>query len=89
MGDGSVLMGIIAAFATYAVGFLARPAPGGLVFGHFGDKYGRKKLLQISLIMVGFATFLMGCIPSYAVVGFLGTGHARDFTFYSGLCSRW
>ncbi len=69
MGDGSVLMGIIAAFATYAVGFLARPL-GGLVFGHFGDKYGRKKLLQISLIMVGFATFLMGCIPSYASVGF-------------------
>ena len=69
MGDGSVLMGIIAAFATYAVGFLARPL-GGLVFGHYGDKYGRKRLLQISLIMVGFATFMMGCIPSYASIGY-------------------
>ena len=69
MGDGSVLMGIVAAFATYAIGFLARPL-GGLVFGHYGDKYGRKKLLQISLIMVGFATFLMGCIPSYASIGY-------------------
>lgn len=69
MGDGSVLMGIIAAFATYAVGFIARPL-GGLVFGHYGDKYGRKKLLQISLIMVGFATFAMGCIPSYASIGY-------------------
>ncbi|MDV2439504.1 MFS transporter [Acinetobacter gerneri] len=69
MGDGSVLMGVIAAFATYAVGFIARPL-GGLVFGHYGDKYGRKKLLQISLIMVGFATFAMGCIPSYASIGY-------------------
>ena len=69
MGDGGVLMGIIAAFATYAVGFLARPL-GGLVFGHYGDKYGRKRLLQISLIMVGFATFAMGCIPSYASIGY-------------------
>ena len=69
MGDGSLLMGIIAAFATYAVGFIARPL-GGLVFGHYGDKYGRKKLLQISLIMVGVATFLMGCIPSYASIGY-------------------
>ncbi|MDY6525047.1 MFS transporter [Acinetobacter faecalis] len=69
MGDGSVLMGIVAAFATYAVGFLARPL-GGLVFGHFGDKYGRKRLLQISLIMVGVATFLMGCIPTYASIGY-------------------
>jgi len=69
MGDGSLLMGIIAAFATYAVGFLARPL-GGLVFGHYGDIYGRKKLLQISLIMVGVATFLMGCIPSYESIGY-------------------
>lgn len=69
MGDGSLLMGIIAAFATYAVGFIARPL-GGLVFGHYGDIYGRKKLLQISLIMVGVATFLMGCIPSYESIGY-------------------
>lgn len=69
MGNGGVLMGIIAAFATYAVGFLARPL-GGLVFGHYGDQYGRKRLLQISLIMVGIATFLMGCIPSFASIGY-------------------
>lgn len=69
MGDGSVLMGIVAAFATYAVGFIARPL-GGLVFGHYGDIYGRKKLLQISLIMVGVATFLMGCIPSFESIGY-------------------
>ncbi|MCL7660138.1 MFS transporter, partial [Klebsiella pneumoniae] len=50
---------ILAGFATYAFGFIARPV-GGIVFGHFGDKYGRKKLLQLSIVLVGVATFLMG-----------------------------
>src|SRR6478735_10852065 len=54
-GD-SDLDAILAAFITYAVGFAARPV-GGVVFGHFGDKYGRKKLLQFSLLLVGVATF--------------------------------
>lgn len=67
---GSALDGIIAAFLTYAVGFLARPL-GGIVFGHFGDKYGRKRLLQFSIILVGVATFLMGCLPTYAQIGLL------------------
>jgi MFS family permease len=62
--------GLIYAFSTYAIGFAARPL-GGLVFGHFGDKYGRKKLLQLSILLVGVATFLMGCLPSYAQIGFL------------------
>lgn len=61
--------GILAAFALYAVGFLARPL-GGLVFGHYGDKIGRKKLLQISLIIVGITTFLMGCIPTFHQIGY-------------------
>jgi MFS family permease len=51
--------GLIYAFSTYAIGFAARPL-GGLVFGHFGDKFGRKKLLQLSIVLVGVATFLMG-----------------------------
>ncbi|SDR86748.1 MFS transporter [Microlunatus soli] len=67
---GNPLDGIIAAFLTYAVGFVARPL-GGIVFGHFGDKYGRKYLLQVSILMVGIATFLMGCIPTFASVGYL------------------
>jgi MFS family permease len=62
--------GIIAAFLTYAVGFIARPL-GGIVFGHFGDKYGRKRLLQFSIILIGVATFLIGCLPTYAQVGLL------------------
>ncbi|MFI6871650.1 MFS transporter [Nocardia sp. NPDC050406] len=66
----SDLDAILAAFVTYAVGFAARPL-GGLVFGHFGDKYGRKKLLQLSLLLVGAATFLMGCLPTFGQVGYL------------------
>lgn len=61
---------ILAGFATYAVGFIARPI-GGIVFGHFGDKYGRKKLLQLSIILVGAATFLMGCLPTFDQIGYL------------------
>ncbi|WP_317159639.1 MFS transporter [[Mycobacterium] appelbergii] len=60
---------ILAAFVTYAVGFLARPL-GGIVFGHYGDKYGRKKLLQFSLLLVGAATFLMGCLPTFGQIGY-------------------
>lgn len=60
---------IIAAFVTYAVGFAARPI-GGIVFGHFGDRYGRKTLLQVSIVMVGIATFAMGCIPSFDSIGY-------------------
>ena len=67
-GD-SDLDAILAAFITYAVGFAARPV-GGVVFGHFGDKYGRKKLLQFSLLLVGVATFLMGCLPTFGQVGY-------------------
>lgn len=65
----SDLDAILAAFVTYAVGFAARPL-GGVVFGHYGDKYGRKKLLQFSLVLVGGATFLMGCLPTFGQIGY-------------------
>lgn len=66
---GNDLDNIIKAFLTYAVGFVARPI-GGIVFGHFGDRYGRKHLLQIAIVLVGVATFLMGCLPTFAQVGY-------------------
>ena len=62
------LNGTLLAFTTYAIGFLARPL-GGLVFGHFGDKLGRKKLLVLSLVLMGGATFAMGLLPTYAAIG--------------------
>jgi MFS family permease len=66
---GTELDGIIAAFLTYAVGFIARPL-GGIVFGQIGDKLGRKHTLQITIILVGVATFLMGCLPGFAAIGY-------------------
>lgn len=62
------LVGTIAAFGTFAAGFLARPI-GSLVFGHFGDRLGRKKMLVYSLLAMGAATFLIGVLPTYASIG--------------------
>ncbi len=62
------LVGTLLAFATYAVGFIARPL-GGIVFGHFGDRIGRKQLLMWSLILMGVATVLIGLLPTYAEIG--------------------
>lgn len=65
------LTGTLAAFATYSVGFFARPL-GGVVFGHFGDKVGRKSMLLITLFMMGIPTILIGLIPSYESIGYWG-----------------
>jgi len=62
------LVGTLLAFATYAVGFVARPL-GGIVFGHYGDRIGRKRLLMLSLVIMGIATILIGLLPTYAQVG--------------------
>ena len=79
----SDLDAILAAFVTYAVGFAARPL-GGVVFGHFGDKYGRKKLLQFSLLLVGVATFLMGCLPTFGQIGYWAPGLLVTLRFIQG-----
>ncbi len=63
------LISTLAAFATYAVGFLARPI-GGIVFGHIGDKVGRKKALVITILIVGLGTFCIGLLPTYEKIGF-------------------
>jgi metabolite-proton symporter len=62
------LAGTMAAFGTYAVGFFARPL-GGIVFGHFGDRMGRKSMLVTTLMMMGVATFLIGLLPTYEQIG--------------------
>ena len=61
-------MGTLAAFATFGVGFFARPF-GGLVFGHLGDKIGRKPVLVFTLLLVGGGTFLIGLLPTYDSIG--------------------
>ncbi|GHD86121.1 MFS transporter [Streptomyces naganishii] len=66
--DSDPLVGTLLSFLTYAVGFAARPL-GALVFGHYGDRIGRKKLLVLSLLMMGGATFAIGLLPTHATVG--------------------
>ncbi|MEH0833426.1 shikimate transporter [Pectobacterium cacticida] len=64
----SPTMGTLAAFATFGVGFLFRPL-GGMVFGHFGDKLGRKRMLMITVWMMGISTALIGLLPSFDSIG--------------------
>ncbi|MET7569120.1 MFS transporter [Streptomyces sp. NPDC005492] len=66
--DSDALVGTLLSFLTYAVGFAARPL-GALVFGHYGDRLGRKKLLVLSLLLMGGATFAIGLLPTHATVG--------------------
>jgi MHS family shikimate/dehydroshikimate transporter-like MFS transporter len=66
--ETSLFIGTLASFATFAVGFVARPL-GGIVFGHFGDRIGRKNVLIATLIVMGVATTLIGCLPTYSAIG--------------------
>jgi MHS family shikimate/dehydroshikimate transporter-like MFS transporter len=61
-------LGTLAAFGTFGVGFLFRPL-GGIVFGHFGDKLGRKKMLVLTVLLMGVSTALIGLLPTYASIG--------------------
>ena len=66
--DTDPLTGTMLAFGTYALGFVARPL-GGVVFGHFGDRVGRKKMLVVALMLMGVATVGIGLLPTYASIG--------------------
>ncbi len=61
-------IGTLISIAAYGVGFLARPL-GGALFGHFGDRVGRKRMLALTVIIMGGGTFLIGCLPTYGQVG--------------------
>jgi MHS family shikimate/dehydroshikimate transporter-like MFS transporter len=64
------LVGTLAALAAYGVGFLGRPL-GAVIFGHYGDRIGRKATLIATMLTMGLATFFVGCLPTYAQVGIL------------------
>ena len=66
--DSSPAIGLIFSFGTFAFGFIARPL-GGIIFGHWGDRVGRKKTLVIALVMMGVASTLIGLLPTYATIG--------------------
>ena len=65
---GSEVAAVLASFSTAAVGFVARPI-GGILFGHYGDRLGRKPTLVIALLLMGTATTLVGVLPTYATIG--------------------
>lgn len=64
----SPLAGTLAAFGTFAVGFISRPL-GSVIFGHIGDRYGRRPVLFASLLLTGIATVAVGCVPTYGSIG--------------------
>ncbi|MFC6022088.1 MFS transporter [Plantactinospora solaniradicis] len=64
----SSVAGTLAAFGTFAVGFIARPL-GAMVIGHFGDRIGRKSMLVLTLLLTGGSTFLIGVLPTYVAIG--------------------
>ena len=66
--DSTPTMGLILSFGTFAFGFIARPL-GGILFGHFGDRVGRKRTLVIALLMMGIASTLIGLLPTFATIG--------------------
>ncbi|MHC3124631.1 MFS transporter [Acinetobacter sp. GN11] len=78
------LTGVLAAFATYAVGFIGRPL-GGIVFGHFGDKIGRKSMLLLTLVMMGIPTVLIGLLPTYEHIGYWATVCLVILRFVQGM----
>ncbi|MET7337929.1 MFS transporter [Nonomuraea sp. NPDC005650] len=80
----SPTVALMASFATYAVGFFARPL-GGIVFGHFGDRVGRKSALVVTLLMMGGATFAVGVLPTYASIGTLAPVLLVLLRFVQGL----
>ena len=77
--------GTILSYSTFAVGFVARPV-GGLIFGHFGDKFGRKRALVTALILMGIGTTAIGLMPGYATIGILAPMLLVTLRFLQGVC---
>ena len=78
------LSGLFAAFATYAVGFIGRPL-GGVIFGHFGDRVGRKSMLILTLLMMGIPTIAIGLIPTHEMIGYWAAGLLVLLRFMQGV----
>jgi MFS family permease len=78
------LVGVLEAFAIYAVGFVARPI-GAAIFGHYGDRIGRKATLIATLLITGFATFAVGLVPTYGSIGIWGAVILTIIRFLQGV----
>src|SRR3954471_3112257 len=82
--DVDPVTGTLLAFTTAAVGFIARPL-GGILFGHLGDRRGRKQVLVITLLTMGIATVLIGALPTYEAVGIAAPLLLATLRFVQGL----
>jgi MFS family permease len=80
----SAFSAILASFGTFGVAFVARPV-GGIIFGHFGDRIGRKSMLVLSLLLMGSATFLIGLVPTFSQAGYLAPVLLILLRFLQGL----
>ncbi|TPQ33953.1 MFS transporter [Cupriavidus pinatubonensis] len=78
------VVGTLAAFGTFAVGFIGRPM-GGIVFGHFGDRIGRKSMLMATLLLMGLPSMIIGMIPSYDSIGYWSTALLVAMRFLQGM----
>jgi len=78
------LVGTIAAFGSFAFGYLSRPI-GAVVFGHYGDRIGRKTMLILTLLIMGIATFLIGLLPTYASIGIWAPILLLVLRFFQGI----
>jgi MFS family permease len=79
------LTGTLASLATFSVGFIARPI-GGAIFGHFGDRIGRKVMLMITMVIMALATFAVGCLPTYQEIGVWASILLVMLRFIQGIC---
>ena len=83
-GEASTSTALILSLLTFAAGFIARPI-GGIIFGHFGDKVGRKKTLIMALILMGVSSTLIGLLPTYAMIGVTAPILLTSLRFAQGL----
>ncbi|MBC8728187.1 MFS transporter [Paraburkholderia sp. UCT2] len=82
--ESDPLVGTLQAFLIYAVGFIARPV-GAAIFGHYGDRIGRKATLIVTLLLMGLATFAVGFVPTYATIGIWGAILLTALRFIQGV----
>jgi MHS family shikimate/dehydroshikimate transporter-like MFS transporter len=82
--DFAPLAGTLASFGIFWAGFLARPI-GGVIFGHYGDRIGRKTMLVLTLLIMGIATILIGLLPTYATIGILAPILLLVLRFFQGI----
>jgi len=78
------LVGTLLAYTTFFVGFISRPF-GGIIFGHYGDRIGRKTVLILTILIMGIATFLIGLLPTYASVGILAPAMLLFLRIFQGI----